>query len=122
MPSEATLTARSHNAAPHPRNLVRRILLPIVALIYLFFAGPMSASAQSISIQLQGGAFKVVGWRAAAAPPASGWASIFSVYAGEGDVPSILGTYSTESDTLVFRPQFPLAPGVNWGQIGRAHV
>lgn len=92
---------------------MRKILLPGVALIVLFlFAG--AASAQSVSIQLESGAFKLVGWKTLATPPANGWASVFSVYAGAGDVPAMLGTYSTEGGTLVFRPQFPLAPGVRY--------
>jgi hypothetical protein len=64
------------------------------------------------AIQFDGGAFRVTGWEAAAEPP-SGWSSVFSVYAGSGDVPPLLGTYSVESSSLVFRPRFPLAPGMH---------
>jgi hypothetical protein len=37
------------------------------------------------------------------------------VYAGvgDGDVPPLLGTYAVESASLVFRPRFPLAPGMH---------
>src|SRR5215471_7162460 len=50
----------------------------------------MTAIAQSPSIQLDAGVFKVTGWRATA-PPAKGWASVLAIYAGAGDVPALLG-------------------------------
>ena len=40
------------------------------------------------------------------APPAKGWASIFAVYAGTGDVPRCSGTYAVEGGSLVFHPTF----------------
>lgn len=64
------------------------------------------------AIQFEGGVFRVTGWEATAEPP-SGWSSIFRVYAGSGDVPPLVGTYSVESSTLIFRPRFPLAPGMH---------
>jgi hypothetical protein len=66
------------------------------------------------AIQWDGGAFRISGWEAGAEPPA-GWSSIFSVYAGTGagDVPPLLGTYSVEATALVFRPRFPLSPGMH---------
>lgn len=64
------------------------------------------------AIQFDGGAFRVTGWEAAAEPPA-GWSSVFSVYAGEGDVPPLVGSYSVESAELVFRPRFPLSAGIH---------
>ena len=50
--------------------------------------------APAVSIQLQNGAFKVAGWKAPATAPANGWASLFRVYAGSGDVPPVGGNYS----------------------------
>jgi len=47
------------------------------------------ARAQAVSIQLEAGAFRVTGWQAPAAPPAAGWASLFTVYAGPGDAPAM---------------------------------
>ena len=64
------------------------------------------------AIQWDGGVFRISGWEAATEPPA-GWSSIFSVYAGPGNVPPLLGTYSLESSSLVFRPRFPLSPGMH---------
>src|SRR5688572_28492786 len=61
---------------------------------------------------MEGGVFRVAGWPAAQ-PPVGGWESLFAVYAGEGDVPPLLGTYSVEGNTLSFRPRYPLAPGMH---------
>jgi hypothetical protein len=75
----------------------------------------MTARAQSVSLALQGNTFKVVGWSAPATPPASGWSSIFAVYAGPArDVPPMLGTYAVEQGSLVFHPRYPVAPGVQY--------
>jgi hypothetical protein len=74
----------------------------------------MTATGQTISIQFEGGLFKVNGWKPPSAPPASGWQSIFTVFAGAGDVPPLLGSYSVEQGTLIFRPSFPAAPGVRY--------
>ena len=74
-------------------------------------------AAQNISIQFQGGAFKVTGWQVPSAPPAKGWASVFVVYAGSGDVPPLLGSYAVESGFLVFHPTYPIAPGVHYRAI-----
>jgi hypothetical protein len=58
------------------------------------------------------GAFAVEGWKAPAVPPAAGWASVFEVFAGDGDVPALLGEYSVQTGTLRFCPKYPLSPGV----------
>ncbi len=52
--------------------------------------------------------------RAPAEPPA-GWSSVFSVYAGApgSDNPALLGAYRVDAGSLVFRPRFPLAPGMH---------
>ena len=72
---------------------------------------PLAAAASDVSIRNTSGAFQVTGWKAAA-EPASGWSSIFSVYAGLGDVPAMLGSYAVERATLTFRPRWPLGPGM----------
>lgn len=74
----------------------------------------MTAAAQSVSIQFDGASFKVAGWKAPSSAPAQGWNSIFVVYAGAGDVPPLLGSYSVENGTLVFRPSFPISAGVHY--------
>ena len=79
----------------------------------ILFASAIAA-AQDISVQFENGAFKVSGWRAPASPPAKGWASVFDVYAGNGNVPPMAGSYAVESGSLAFHPAFPLAPGVRY--------
>src|SRR5262245_36225140 len=58
-----------------------------------------------------GGVFRVTGWTAGD-EPAGGWSSVFAVYAGSGDVPAMLGAYTVEEGELVFRPRYPLTPGL----------
>jgi hypothetical protein len=55
-------------------------------------------------------------WNAPAEPPPAGWQSVFSVYAGPAgaaDVPPLVGVYSVEGGELVFRPRYPLSPGMH---------
>ena len=80
----------------------------IVLALLLPFAG----AAQNVSIQLEQGAFRVSGWQPAPVPPPGGWASVFAVFAGDSGVPPMLGSYTVEGGTLLFRPRFPIAPGV----------
>jgi hypothetical protein len=80
-----------------------------LALALLLAAG--AGTAGGIAIQSDGASFRVTGWRAGDAP-SGGWASLFTVHAGEGDVPPLLGVYTVENATLVFRPRFPISPGV----------
>jgi hypothetical protein len=74
----------------------------------------VTAMAESVSIQLEGGAFRVVGWNPPRTQPAKGWASVFTVFTGTAAVPPLLGSYAIEAGSLVFRPSFPLAPGVQY--------
>ena len=83
-----------------------------LSLLLLIAAVPLlSAAAQ---IQLTSGVFQVTGWTPPRTPPSNGWASIFTIYAGAGDVPPLLGAYAIENGMLSFRPQFPLAAGVRY--------
>src|SRR3990172_6988011 len=84
----------------------------ICAVAVLLLIG--TATAQTFSIQLEGGAFRVAGWKPPASAPAKGWPSVFAVYAGAGDVPPLLGTYAVEGGSLVFHPRFPLGAGVKY--------
>jgi hypothetical protein len=81
--------------------------LKLLAAAAIFFAS--IAAAQSPSIQFRDGAFRVTGWAAQ-----GDLASVFAVYAGSGDVQPMLGKYSIEGGSLVFRPQFPLSAGVRY--------
>ena len=73
-----------------------------------------AAFSQNISLQLANGVFRANGWTAPRSAPAAGWGSIFAVYAGSGNIPPLLGDYTVESGTLVFRPKFPLSPGMRY--------
>jgi hypothetical protein len=90
---------------------LRKIGVVWIAVIAL---AAMTAIAQSISIQLDAGAFKVTGWTPPRVAPAKGWGSTLSIYAGVGDVPALLGSYAVENGMLVFHPQFPIAAGVQY--------
>jgi hypothetical protein len=79
----------------------------------------MTAVAQGTSLQLDGNVFKVLGWKPPASAPAGGWASVFVVYAGAGDVPPLTGTYAIEGGSLVFRPAYPLAAGPRYRAVFR---
>jgi len=95
---------------------LRKYSLPAVALIFLMEGGAM---AQGVSIQLDGGTFRVAGWNAPAAVPPNGWSSVFAVYAGAGDVPPLTGSYTVKGRTLEFTPRFPFAPGVQYRAVFR---
>ncbi len=72
----------------------------------------MTAAAQTISLQLDGNAFKVVGWPAAALrrqQPAGSPSS--SSTRPRAMCRRSLGSYAVENGTLVFRPKYPLAAG-----------
>ena len=91
-------------------------------LIFLLFLYSLSitAAAQTISLQLDAGTFKVVGLPPAALrEPAAGWPSVFAIYAGTGAVPALAGSYSVENGALVFRPKYPLAPGPRYRAVFR---
>jgi len=79
----------------------------------------MTAVAQSVSLRLDGNTFTVLGWKSPASAPAGGWASVFAVYAGTGDVPPLTGTYAVERGSLVFRPAYPLAAGPRYRAVFR---
>ena len=80
----------------------------------------LPATAQTVSIQFEAGVFKVIGWKPPSTPPATGWNSVFTVYAASGDVPPLLGTYSVERDSLIFHPSFPIAAGVKYRAVFHA--
>jgi len=81
-------------------------------LVALLFVGAICGAAQQAAIRMEGGVFRVTGWQAAA-EPRDGWSSVFAVYAGEGDIPPVLGHYSVENGLLTFRPRFVLASGLH---------
>jgi len=85
------------------------VLRPLLTLVILC-AGALFAG--DAAIHMDGGVFRVTGWTLAT-EPADGWSSVFVVYAGDGDVPPMAGTYGVEGGSLVFHPRFPVAPGMH---------
>jgi hypothetical protein len=81
--------------------------MKLAAILLVYSA----AAAAEIAIRAEQGAYIVSGWKPTQAPEA-GWASVFAVYAGNPEAPSLLGEYTIESGQLVFRPRFAPAPGV----------
>lgn len=91
-----------------------------------------SRGSGAVGIQFTGTRFAVTGWRPPANAPPGGWPAIFAIYAraaeaaaslgagraqGTGAVtglPPLLGSYAVEQGTLVFRPRFPLAAGLEY--------
>ena len=96
-----------------------RAVVSIAALAAALILGA-AAAAQSVSIQLQNGLFRVTGWIAPASAPSGGWVSLLAVYTGSGDVPPMVGTYSADSGALVFRPQYPLTAGARYRAVFHA--
>jgi hypothetical protein len=82
---------------------VRFLLIAVLAL---------ACRAQNRAVRLDDGAFRVAGV-SAGDRPAEGWGSVFAVYSGTGDVPAMVGSYVMEGGELVFRPRFPLTPGMH---------
>ena len=70
--------------------------------------------AQTPSVRLDGGVFRVSGWTPPSLPPPGGWASLLTVRTGGDAAPALLGAYVVDRGELVFRPRFPLSPGVRY--------
>jgi hypothetical protein len=90
---------------------LRKVTLTAIAVLLLT---GITAIAESVSIQLESGVFRIAGWRPPRSEPAKGWSSVFAVYVGHGDVPPLVGRYAVEKGSLVFHPRFPFAPGVQY--------
>ena len=82
-----------------------RCLSAIAAILLLGVA----AFAQELHVEYKDGVFRLVNWKGSWEAPESA----LSVYAAGADTP-MLGMYSREGDTLVFRPRFPLASGISY--------
>jgi hypothetical protein len=72
----------------------------------------LCAAGETAAIRMEAGGFKVAGWNPGRSAPRGGWSSIFAVYAAQGDAPPMLGVYTIENGSLLFRPRFPLGAGV----------
>ncbi len=99
--------------------------LGLIVLIVLVVAGTRTI-AQTPSVRLDGGVFRVTGWTPLALPPPGGWAAVFTVRTGGDAAPALLGTYAIDRGELVFRPRFPISPAVRYRVVfhppGRAAI
>ena len=77
-------------------------------------------AAQSISVQFDGTSFRVEGWHPPSVTPTGGWQAVFVIYAGDGDVPPLVGSYAIDHGSLVFRPKYPLARGPRYRAVFHA--
>jgi hypothetical protein len=64
--------------------------------------------------------FKVTGWAPARSAEVVDWPNVFAVYAGEGDLPPVLGSYTVADGSVIFQPRFPLRAGVKYRAVFRA--
>jgi hypothetical protein len=84
--------------------------LPAAGLILIV---ALAATAQQAHVEFRNGVFRLIGWSGGPEVPASGWESVFAVYAGNADTP-MLGSYAVDSGALTFKPRFPISPGVSY--------
>src|ERR1700674_3269727 len=87
------------------------MLLARAALV-IFILALNAKTIQAQTIQLQSGTFRVLGWKPDSSFRLEDLPAIFAIYTGGADMPPVIGTYSIEEGVLVFRPRFPLVPGV----------
>ncbi len=103
-----------------------RVCLATLALVSVwtlpsFSSGQSPSSSVEIRLETEAGApvFRVVGWsesNRASSLDTLEWHELLAVFV-EGSalgVPPILGSYAVENDALVFRPRFPLSPGLKY--------
>jgi len=74
-------------------------------------------SLPAAEIRFEPPLFKVTGWVAERVP--DDWTRIFAVYAGDGDLPPMLGSYRAAEGGVVFEPRFPLRAGVRYRVVFR---
>ena len=73
-------------------------------------AGAPLFAAQPV-IRFEPPVFKVTGWGPMRVPEPGDWPQAFAIYAGEGDVPQVLGSYRVVGGDLIFQLRYPLRPG-----------
>ncbi len=86
-----------------------RCLSAIAATLLLGVAAFAQDTLTKPHVEYKDGVFRLVNWKASSEAPALE----LVVYAADADSP-MLGTYSQEGDTLVFRPRFPLSSGISY--------
>jgi hypothetical protein len=86
-----------------------RCLSAIAATLLIGVAAFAQDTLTKPHVEYKDGVFRLVNWKASSEAPALA----LVVYAADADSP-MLGTYSQEGDTLVFRPRFPLSSGISY--------
>jgi hypothetical protein len=85
-------------------------------LLYLFVLPLWAQTPVSITLD-SAGSFRVTGWSEAARLTSAQWPQLFTVQVDVDGVPGLLGSYSLDGEALVFRPAYPLQPGVSYRAI-----
>ena len=106
-----TVTMRGRNLAVGA--LVNRVILTIALA-----AGSALSAAQPV-IRFEPPVFRVTGWGPMRVPEPGDWPQVFAVYAGEGDVPQVLGSYRVVAGDLIFEPRYPLRKGLRYRAVFR---
>ena len=76
-----------------------------------------SVSLSAAQLRFEAPLFRVSGWTPERPP--DDWTRLFAIYAGEGDLPPMLGSYRVSGGGVVFEPRFPLRPGVRYRAVFR---
>jgi hypothetical protein len=84
-----------------------RCLSAIAATLLFGVAAFAQVTPDKPHLEFKDGVFRLLNWKGSGEAPES----VLSVYAADAQTP-MLGSYSHEGDTLVFRPRFPLTRGV----------
>ena len=83
-------------------------------LLVLLLALPLLAQFPATITLDSAGSFRVTGWSEAANLSPTQWPQILSIQVDVPDVPPLLGSYRLEQSTLLFVPQYPVQPGMNY--------
>jgi hypothetical protein len=94
----------------------RRFRLPIA----LLFTCAATLHAAPPAIRFEPPLFKVTGWAPTSVVDPADLPEVFTVYAGEGDLPPVLGSYRIAAGDVIFQPRFPLRAGVKYRAVFRA--
>src|SRR5262245_10921860 len=82
--------------------------------LLLLAAVPLLAQSPVAIVLDPTGNFRVTGWPDAAKLSPAQWSEVLSVQVDIPNVPPLLGSYRMEQGVLVFVPQYPVQPGVNY--------
>jgi hypothetical protein len=89
-----------------------------VSLLPLFLAGLLATAPAAVTLRFEGGLFRVEGEGVAEALRTSPPEALLRVLV-EATATPVTGEYAVEGSTLVFRPKYPLSPGVSYRAVWR---